>query len=473
MLPLIVQLPQKVRIRITPPQKDRIQITPPSLPPLRPNGTFILQRFDRFEHTIKSTIQEEIRHNTAGLQNEVRSIHAPLKAVESSASSTKEDISRIDQNVHKMKNLKDEVLQEVDKQVSSRFDYLEQELRESKNEIAKLKESKQHPTQQDEGNLRRDFLKEKCFAWRHNLMLMGLKEPETETEEKESIAIILMNRLSIPKPSIEMEYRVGTNQGKGPRPVLITFSTFSQKLAVWYKKSEINKNQEVKLWLQEDLPKPLRTELSALLRIQKRAKALPDKYPDVKIKDFRIQIQGKYYKACELDQLPSDLQASAIATPQSPNAVVFFGRASPLSNHHVCSFQIAGKSFTCVEHFLAWKKANLASDTSLAPADPSEHKKVLNSLKQDNTEKWAELVEDVLKTALRAKFKQNQELRQFLCDTNPKRLGEASVNQKWGIRMPLSNPNVLHVDKWNKEGNLLGRSLEVVRNELLQPPKKN
>lgn len=45
-------------------------------------------------------------------------------------------------------------------------------------------------------------------------------------------------------------------------------------------------------------------------------------------------------------------------------------------------------------------------------------------------------------TALRAKFKQNTNLCKFLCDTYPKRLGEASVNQKWGIGMPLTNPDV-------------------------------
>lgn len=67
------------------------------------------------------------------------------------------DISRIDQKMEKLGNVKDEVLAEVTKQVSSRFDSLEQELKESKNEIAKLKEMKQPPPQQNDENLRRDF----------------------------------------------------------------------------------------------------------------------------------------------------------------------------------------------------------------------------------------------------------------------------------------------------------------------------
>lgn len=61
---------------------------PPPPPPSQSQWDIILQRFDQFEHTIKATIQEEIRHNTAGLQKEVRSIDSRLKVVENSASST-------------------------------------------------------------------------------------------------------------------------------------------------------------------------------------------------------------------------------------------------------------------------------------------------------------------------------------------------------------------------------------------------
>lgn len=379
----------------------------------------------------------------------------------------------------KLNNVKEEILGEVDNQISAKLERMERELQQNKNEIAMLKEAKPPPPpQQREDSLRRDFLKEKCFTRRRNLMLMGLQEPENGVEDKDTIATLLQNRLSIPKPAIELAYRVGTEPGRGPRPILITFADFPQKLTVWYKKSVLNKDQSQKLWLQEDLPKPLWTELNALLKVQKRAKALPEKYPDVKIKDFQIRIQGRFYNANELEQLPQDLQASTITTPQSEDAVVFFGRASPLSNHHICSFKISGKTFTCVEHFLAWQKASLSEDESLAPSvlhmkDPSEHKKVLNALREDHPDKWAEKVENILRTALRAKFKQNQNLREFLCDTHPKRIGEASVNQKWGIGMPLTNPDVLNINKWNAEGNLLGKTLELIREELIQQSKKN
>lgn len=62
----------------------------------------------------------------------------------------------------------------------------------------------------------------------------------------------------------------------------------------------------------------------------------------------------------------------------------------------------------------------------------------------------------------------NGGLRKFLCDTYPKRLGEASLNLKWGIGMSLTNDDVLDTTKWKEEGNRLGKALEVVREELRQ-----
>lgn len=83
---------------------------------------------------------------------------------------------------------------------------------------------------------------------------------------------------------------MGASAGKFPRPILITFKDMGQPLQVWYKKGDLNKDQTQKLWLQEDLPRPLRNELNALLKVQKKAKSLPEKYTEVKIKDFRIKI---------------------------------------------------------------------------------------------------------------------------------------------------------------------------------------
>lgn len=101
-------------------------------------------------------------------------------------------------------------------------------------------------------------------------------------------------------------------------------------------------------------------------------------------------------------------------------------------------------------------------------SDPSEHKKALNQLKEAVPVKWAATVEETLLKGLRAKFGQNEFLNKLLIATYPWRLGEASRDPTWGTGFPLHDEKVLNHNEWNAEGNLLGRSLEKIREEFIQ-----
>lgn len=448
--------------------------TPPAMGPA--HWEQIMARFDSFEKAVQTTIKDEIKIISAGMQKQVKSLNTKVREVENSISANKNEIKKINQKVAHLGNLEEAIASEVQKCFSVRVASLEKDLQESKAEITKLKRAKPNPPAKGTDNsdqvTRNEFLREQRFNRRRNLMLVGVEEVQEGEDEKVKISELLQTRLNIPKPKLEMVTRMGAAGGNNPRPALITFAHIDQRYNVWYKKSQINKDQTQKIWVQEDLPKKLRTELSALLKIQKRAKAMQDKYPDTKIKDFKIRIQGRYYEAQELELLPDDLKPSRTTTPQSDDAVVFFGRSSPLSNHHLCNIKIAGRAFTCVEHFLAWQRANTAkvkelADEVLQMKDPSEHKNVLNSLKEKNTDDWEDTVGNVLLTALRAKFQQNEALKKFLCDTYPRKIGEASLNPQWGIGLSLTDANVLDTTKWNEDGNRLGKTLEKIREELL------
>lgn len=487
-------------------------------------------RFDTFQKSIQATIKEEIRISSLGVQKQVKALNSKVNVVEKNISANTNEIIKINHKVANLDNLQEVIAAEVKKQVSSeviaaavqkqmscKMSQMEKNLESANSEISQLKKdksasseviasevqkqvsskmsqmeknieganseisqlkkdksvSRSRASDSDKGVSQREFQVEKYFNRRRNLLLLGMEESGEEGDERSNIADVLHERLKIPRPKIETAFRMGATMGKSPRPLLITFSTLPQRFQVWNSKGQLNKDQERKMWLQEDLPKPLRDEMSALLRVQKKAKSLPEKYPNVKIKDFRIRILGQFYKAQELDQVPDDLKLYNIATPRSDNAVAFFGRASPLSNHHLCKIVIDKRAFTCVEHFLAWQRANKAGDKALANEvlnmkDPSEHKKVLNSLHDKTPDKWEEVVENVLLVVLRAKFKQNANLKKFLCETHPRKIGEASINATWGIGMPLNNEDVLNTGKWNAEGNRLGKALEMVREELLQ-----
>lgn len=84
-------------------------------------------------------------------------------------------------------------------------------------------------------------------------------------------------------------------------------------------------------------------------------------------------------------------------------------------------------------------------------------KGILNEHKDNNTAKWQEVLEEVVISGLTAKFEQNPQLAQFLIDTHPKTLGEASFNKQWGIGLPLNSPEAMDTSKWVEGGSLLGK----------------
>lgn len=198
-----------------------------------------MARFDTFEKSIQSTIKEEIKINTAGIQSQVQSMNTKFKMVDNKISAHKMEIDN--RKVANLDNLHEIIETAVKKQVSEQVAHLEQvseevahlgkdiqnskeELKKSKEEITKLKEENTPTTQAASKEkveiMRQDFLREKRFNHKTNLILMGLEEGEEGEDEKSKVATSLQKRLSIPMPKIDKVFRLGATIGRNPRPVL-------------------------------------------------------------------------------------------------------------------------------------------------------------------------------------------------------------------------------------------------------------
>lgn len=246
------------------------------------------------------------------------------------------------------------------------------------------------------------------------------------------------------------------------------------RIDVWRNKSSLatDKEGEPTIWIQEYAPKQLRNDLRVLQRIAKAAKKDPESYGEVFICDYQININGRGYSMGRIRELPNELQPEYVYTPRSDETVVFFTKYSPLSNHHRSIFMLEGTRYNCVEQFLAQQKAIMAGNQQLAQkamecTDPADHKVILNTLKRDNQEQWKKKAEEIIPKALRAKFTQDLRLATFLVETYPRKIGEASADRTWGIGLRLEDKNVLQEDAWGKEGNLLGKTLSQIRQELI------
>lgn len=120
----------------------------------------------------------------------------------------------------------------------------------------------------------------------------------------------------------------------------------------------------------------------------------------------------------------------------------------------------------------------MAKDTTLAEramelSDPADHKTILNNLRPKVQQQWAEQAPAIILPAIRAKFSQNEWLTNFLIETHPLAIGEASRDSMWGVGLQLEHKDVLHTEKWERHGNLLGNTLAQVRAELIHQFSNN
>lgn len=126
-----------------------------------------------------------------------------------------------------------------------------------------------------------------------------------------------------------------------------------------------------------------------------------------------------------------------------------------------------------MEQYLAFAKAKLAKNKAmenkaLEQKDPAECKIILNSLREEIQEKWEEEAPNIILPAIRAKFGQNERLANFLVETYPLTIGEASRDAIWGTGLTLEHKDTLGISRWDRRGNLLGSTLEQVREELMR-----
>lgn len=326
-----------------------------------------------------------------------------------------------------------------------------------------------------------DILKGKAQEKIRNVVVHGLAESNTEADDFQCIKDFFKDRMGLPNLDIDMVRRLGPphEDPAYTRPVVVSFARVSARWRVWNKRWKIVNENRSPAWIQEDLPKQLREDLRVLQRIAKMARLQPDKYAGVRVRDFKIRINDTWYGINELRKLPPDLQPEVTYTPRSQSSVIFFTKQSPLSNHFTSHFKIDGVKYTCVEQYLAHRRAALQGNDSLAEQafqsdNPAHHKVILNMLRREGSDLWHQQAERIAYPAVRAKFLQNKHLADFLVATHPLAIGEASKDKFWGTGLSLENKDALDPARWAADGNLLGRILTAVRQELVgteNPPQ--
>lgn len=324
-------------------------------------------------------------------------------------------------------------------------------------------------------HLEQAFIKEQAANRKQNLIFTGIPEVLGQSDFT-TLRDIFKVGLGLDKVLIDTAFRTQVLRAGAfqSRPLFVRFKFMVDRTRVWRAKKKLQQGDYNHVWIQEDMPRELKEDLRIMLRIAKQAEILnKEEYKDLRVRGFQVHLAGQSYHPSQLETLPLDLRPSSICTKRSEEAIVFFGRYSPLSNHHCSPFTLEGAYYVSVEHFLAVKRATLSGDQDLLEkarghTNPADSKGILNILREDHVQEWEETLSKLLLSALRGKFTQNQLLGTYLRVTYPLYLGEASRDQVWGIGFNFSENGVPPYSQWASDGNLLGRSLSKIRGELIQ-----
>lgn len=477
-----------------------------------------LDKIERDVDSLKNQFQE-IAGRTKALENTIQGHTSEVKSLKSSITETTSKIEKqateiedlwtytqdiaskadqrireikqaIQENIDKIGKLGD-VKAEINKAVEAQ---IQESLQVFKNEIKKefgeqLRRNAQATKKEISDVINRNThdiaykgLQDQAYYNRHNLVFLGIPEHEHDSAFTQALNFCKSD-LHLNKLAIDVAYRMGkqpAQDSKYARPILVKFSKISDRNSVWMRRNDFSQGRRDKhVRIQADIPKQLREDLQILYRV-KNAALKSNHYQSVEVKNYKIYLDGAEYCAWELEELPLSLRPSTLATRISDDTLVFYSKHSALSNHYTAPFEVRGRSYANMEQYLAYKRAKLSGkkpliQKALQAQDPIEAKSILNALRSDHYEEWKKELSTVALEGLQAKFRQNPALGQYLRNTTPLTLGEASTNSRWGVGMSLDDEKVLDKSKWNKQGNLLGRLLMQIRDQMIkerQPSNK-
>lgn len=427
-----------------------------------------------------------IENNTRSLSEDLNALEGKVGCNTEQIAATKTTVAKNERRLAELHKRYESALAEMDRRMTEKFSAMEGAMQENnetfKAEVISAAEEKAaEKAKEHKQELQDEIIQGQYNSRKINLMIMGIPESEKD-DTKELVISFFSKRMSIKQAGVDIAYRLGKADSRKPRPVLVKFKEMAHRNRVWFSKSKIiREDGDSKAWIQEDLPKAVKNSYRTFYRILKKAKSLGDRFPDAHIKGQSLVIDGKTYGEGDLENLPEVLRPSNLAMMQSDNALIFFGRFSPLSNHHQATFTVNATKFSCMEQYIAWSRATHAGRANLVakalkPADPIIYKGILNELKANKSnditkaqiaQQWYEQLDGVVNQGLRAKFQQNPTLARFLCSTFPKALGEACPDTRWGIGFTLTDPDALNTNKWPADGNVMGKQLSLIRDELI------
>jgi ribA/ribD-fused uncharacterized protein len=396
-------------------------------------------------------------------------------------------IDKMDTSFQLLCNEVSEIRVEINgfKEIEKSLEFTQGIVDETKKDISDLKEisSKQEDKQAEMSHqiadykLQNNILKERIlqldtYIRRENLKFSGISEETNElaVATQAKLREVFSKNLGISNPQgIEFQrcHRLGVksvNVQKN-RDVIVRFLRYEDRMTIWNNRFRLKGSG---IYINEDLPIEVEQRRQKLYPIYREA--LNQKKKASLVAD-RLIVDSVRYSVDNLDNLPLELQLKNISTRSTDSAVLFHGVHSIYSNFHFAKFELDGKTFVTSEQCFQYEKARRCGDDETSSKimdtiDPVQQYYLGRKL-TPTQDQWDNVrAEQVMEMAVKAKFAQNEDLKNELLLTGKKQFIECNAHDKlWGVGLSINNVDALDKSKWMGQ-NLLGNVLVNVRESL-------
>lgn len=310
------------------------------------------------------------------------------------------------------------------------------------------------------------------YIRRENLKFIGIAEGNGESVRDchRKIREMFVNNLEIANiDDIEFQrcHRLGkkSNTGSYEREIIVRFLRYEDREMVWNRKTKLKNSGIV---IKEDFPAEIESRRARLYPILKAARG---RNQQASLIGDTLYIDGRPYTVSTMNNLPQDLQLRNLSTRTLDDAVLFYGRYSIFSNFHQRRFVLDGQEYSSVEQYFQCQKAIRLEDhdtaaSIMATNDPVLQLRLGRKPRMDKN-KWNNTIaKQVMETAVKTKFEQNEDLKNQLLATGNRNIVECNKYDKlWGNGLSLYDANAAVKAQWKGE-NALGTILVMTREAL-------
>jgi ribA/ribD-fused uncharacterized protein len=288
------------------------------------------------------------------------------------------------------------------------------------------------------------------------------------------------NRNGDPKPSTSTDSEGGATEenteanqepkqnNSRPRGIKIQLQNKAQCREIYTAKEKIATKEEYREIRMR--PDSSRDDMMALRTVQ-QLHTLAKEHPDVesvKMKGKHIEINGTFYRECNLDKIKIDgINPEKASTREFDWGTCFQGHNAPLSNFYKCDIRnkMGNKTFSSAEQYYCSVMANFHDEYDLqrlieATDNPYAIKAIAKRIWRKP--EWHKQCQQILRDIVKAKFDQNPTLKEKLLSYKGDQFKECTMCPTWGAGVYLDKASEAKEEKPSHH-NRMGKLVKSIR----------